>query len=177
MHTQMSALKMTWITRSRARVSAQAVPCHCWAVNRSWLWQEVGITMLPMRPMFIFCLFRQCWLLHTNTHTSQLDLPLHICTHTHTPAAHTQVCTNYRDKKSFVWEPHLTSVYWLKKRKLNAFALVGWGRDEHIHGIYMVCVGVWRGRSCQGPIRPVTCSAGTIYVVEHTLVCACFPPS
>lgn len=48
---------------------------------------------------------------HKHTHTSQLDLPLHICTHTHTPAAHTQVCTNYRDKKSFVWELHLTSVY------------------------------------------------------------------
>lgn len=58
---------------------------HCWAVNRRWLWQEVGITILPMSLVFIFCLFRQHWLLQTR--------PGQILLHTQarTAAIHTQV--------------------------------------------------------------------------------------
>lgn len=117
---------------------------HCWAVNRSWLWQEVGITILPMSPMFIFCLFRQCWLLHTHP-------PLHACTDTHQLLTFRCVCVCVYTQGAHVRVLFVEarSDDCLLSRKGNKISLckdVGWAGDMIRQGFTCsVNVHVWWG--------------------------------
>lgn len=117
---------------------------HCWAVNRRWLWQEVGITILPMSLVFIFCLFCQRWLLQTHPSQILLYTSIYTNTHTHTAAIHIQVyaCDQLYTCKCFVERRDVTSVYSLKKEtKFDSGCTICDRATYHVRCTFSTCSG------------------------------------
>lgn len=148
---------------------------HCWAVNRRWLWQEVGITILPMSLVFIFCLFRQPWLLHTYPsqillHTQQLFTLR--CVFVCVQVVHVRMlCIEVGVDDCLLsqkgnWMCFFRDVGWVRGKIRQDVTCLVYCICEHLYMYMCVKRRIWSGSD---EASHMLC--GRKYILQHTLVC------